>query len=387
MSDNKKQMNGCPLSGKCGGCRYSAVAYEKQLEKKQKSENDLLGGFGKVLPILGMTEPMHYRNKVHHVFSRDRAGKTIHGSYQAGTHKVIPVSSCLLEDEKSQAIIESISKLLKSFKIWIYDEDMRTGLLRHVMIRKGFTSGEIMVVLVVASPIFPGKNNFVKALLKEHPEITTIVLNINERDTSMVLGKVNKPIYGPGFIKDTLCGCSFRISPSSFYQVNPVQTEVLYQTAIDYANLTGKETVIDAYSGIGTIALSASGKAASVIGVELNQDAVKDAIRNAKDNGIENVRFFQGDAGEFMEAMADEKESADVVFMDPPRSGSSEQFIDSVARMAPEKVIYISCGPESLKRDLAYFELKGYQVEKIQPVDMFPYTEHIENVVSLLRRS
>lgn len=377
--------NGCPLSGKCGGCRYSAVSYDKQLQKKQNAENELLKEFGEVLPILGMEEPKYYRNKVHHAFSRDRFGHVLHGSYQAGTHRVVPIDACLLEDQKSLAIIETINGLLKSFKIWIYDEDLYTGLLRHVLVRRGFQSGEIMVVLVLANPIFPGKNNFVKALLKEHPEITTIVLNINDKSTSMVLGKVNKPIYGPGFIKDTLCGKTFRISPASFYQVNPVQTEVLYQTALDFAELTGKETVIDAYCGIGTIALAASSRAGKVIGIELNQDAVKDAIINARENKIDNTRFYQEDAGEFMEAMAEEGETADVVFMDPPRSGSTEQFMNSVAKMGPEKVVYVSCGPESLKRDLAYFATLGYSVKKIQPVDMFPYTEHLETVC-LLRK-
>ena len=240
-----------------------------------------------------------------------------------------------------------------------------------------------MVVLVLGSPILPSSNNFVKALRKEHPEITTVVLNINDRKTSMILGEREKVLYGKGFIRDELCGCTFRISPKSFYQVNPVQTEILYQKAIEFAHLTGKESVIDAYCGIGTIGLIASGHAKEVVGVELNKDAVKDAILNAKENQIRNVRFFQGDAGEFMEAMAAEGNSMDVLFMDPPRAGSDEKFMASAVKMGPEKIVYISCNPETLARDLKYLTKKGYQVKKIQPVEMFAFTEHVETVVML----
>ena len=244
-----------------------------------------------------------------------------------------------------------------------------------------------MVVLVTGSPIFPSKNNFVKALRKSHPEITTVVLNVNDRQTSMVLGDREKPIFGPGFIKDRLCGCMFRISPKSFYQVNPVQTEILYQTAIDYAGLTGKETVIDAYCGIGTIGLIAAKKAGKVIGVELNKDAVKDARINAKENKITNAAFYQGDAGRFMVEMAAKGEKADVVFMDPPRSGSTEEFMDAVAILNPDRVVYVSCNPETLARDLAYFKKKGYRAEKAWAVDQFPATSHVETVCLLSRKA
>ena len=274
---------------------------------------------------------------------------------------------------------------MKSFKIKTYDEDTGYGLFRHVLIRRGFKSGEIMVVLVLGSPILPSSNNFVKALRKEHPEITTVVLNINDRKTSMILGEREKVLYGKGFIRDELCGCTFRISPKSFYQVNPVQTEILYQKAIEFAHLTGKESVIDAYCGIGTIGLIASGHAKEVVGVELNKDAVKDAILNAKENQIRNVRFFQGDAGEFMEAMAAEGNSMDVLFMDPPRAGSDEKFMASAVKMGPEKIVYISCNPETLARDLKYLTGNGYQTVKIQPVEMFAFTEHVETVVLLSR--
>lgn len=376
----------CNISKKCGGCQFQGIPYKEQLKKKQKKEQSLLGAYGKVCLIIGMENPYYYRNKVHAVFDRDRKGNIISGIYEEGTHRVVPVENCLIEDEKSQAIIRTIRGMLKSFKIRTYDEDTGYGLLRHVLIRRGFSTGEIMVVLVTGSPIFPSKNNFVKALRKAHPEITTVVLNVNDRQTSMVLGDREKPIFGPGFIKDRLCGCMFRISPKSFYQVNPVQTEILYQTAIDYAGLTGKETVIDAYCGIGTIGLIAAKKASKVIGVELNKDAVKDARINAKENKITNAAFYQGDAGRFMVEMAAKGEKADVVFMDPPRAGSDERFLSSVVKLSPKKVIYISCNPETLARDLKYLTKHHYKVEKIQPVDMFPFCDHVETVCSLSRK-
>ena len=240
----------------------------------------LLGRFCKVYPIKGMDNPFHYRNKVHAVFGH-RKGEIISGVYEAGTHNLVPVESCMIEDEKADEIIGTIRGMLKSFKIKTFDEDTGYGLLRHVLIRRGFVTNEIMVVLVTASPVFPSKNNFVKALREKHPEITTIVQNINGRGTSMVLGDREQILYGKGYIEDVLCGCRFRISPRSFYQVNPVQTEYLYGKAIELAGLTGKELVLDAYCGIGTIGMIASKQANTVIGVELNSDAVKDAIQNA----------------------------------------------------------------------------------------------------------
>ena len=388
MEGKKKQtaVEVCTVAKKCGGCQYQGVPYPEQLKKKQKAVNALLSRFGKVEPIIGMKNPYHYRNKVHAVFDRDRKGNIISGTYEAKTHKVVPVENCLIEDKKSQEIIRTIRGLLKSFKIKTYDEDTGYGLFRHVLIRRGFQSGEIMVVLVLGSPILPSSNNFVKALRKEHPEITTVVLNINDRKTSMILGEREKVLYGKGFIRDQLCGCTFRISPKSFYQVNPVQTEVLYNKAIEFAHLTGKESVIDAYCGIGTISLIAAKHAKEVVGVELNKDAVRDAKLNAKENKSGNVRFCLGDAGEFMEAMAADGKSMDVLFMDPPRAGSDEKFMASAVKMGPEKIVYISCNPETLARDLKYLTKKWYQVKKIQPVEMFAFTEHLETVVLLERK-
>lgn len=382
----EKKIAGCTSAKKCGGCQYQGVAYQEQLKKKQRQVQGLLNKFGKVNPVIGMENPYYYRNKVHAVFDRDRKGNIISGIYEANSHRVVPIEKCLIEDEKSQEIIRTIRGMLRSFKIKTYDEDSGYGLLRHVLVRRGFESGEVMVVLVTASPIFPSKNNFVKALRKAHPEITTVVLNINDKKTSMVLGEREIVLYGKGFIRDTLCGCTFRISPKSFYQVNPIQTEVLYGKAVEYAGLTGKERVIDAYCGIGTIGLIAAAHAKEVIGVELNKDAVRDAKINARENKISNVRFLQGDAGEFMTALASAGEKADVVFMDPPRAGSDEKFLSSLLKLNPQKVVYISCNPETLARDLAFLTKKDYIVKRIQPVDMFCFTNHVETVVGLQRK-
>lgn len=371
----------CPHSKKCGGCQYQGIEYAKYLSMKQKHVEELLGKFGKVDRIIGMDNPYHYRNKVHAAFDRDRRGNYISGIYQEGTHEVIAVENCLIQDQRANAIINSIRGLLKSFKIKTYDEDTGYGLLRRVLIRTGYKTGEVMVVLVLGSPILPSKNNFVKALRKLHPEITTVVINVNDKQTSMILGERETTIYGKGYIEDVLCGYRFRISPKSFYQVNPVQTEVLYNKAIEFAELDGSQRVIDAYCGIGTIGMIASKYAKEVIGVELNSDAIKDARVNAKLNNIKNISFYNNDAGRFMVEMAQQNEKVDVVIMDPPRAGSDETFMDCVAKLAPQKVVYVSCNPETLARDLVYMKKLGYRVKKILPVDMFAFTDHVESVI------
>lgn len=373
----------CPYAKKCGGCDYQGTAYEKQLKEKQELVQKYVGGFCKVRPIIGMENPYHYRNKVHAVFDIAKGGAIISGVYKAGTHDVVSIDECRIEDEISDAIIRDIRGLLRSFKIKTYDEDTGYGLLRHVLVRRGFHSGEVMVVLVLGSPILPSKNNFVKALRKLHPEITTVVINVNNKKTSMVLGDKETVIYGKGYIEDTLCGRTFRISPKSFYQVNPVQTEHLYGKAIEYAKLTGKEKVVDAYCGIGTIGLIAADKAMEVISVELNKDAVRDAITNAKRNQIKNVQFYNADAGKFMVEMSEQGADVDVVFMDPPRAGSDEAFLSSVVKLAPKRVVYVSCNPETLARDLKYLTKHGYRAEECTPVDMFPWTKHCEVVCTL----
>lgn len=375
----------CPVYRKCGGCEFRGIPYEEQLAIKENRVRRELEGLARTEKIAGMSYPYFYRNKVNAAFQRKRDGSIISGVYEAGTHRVVPVDRCLIEDQRADRIIGSIRRLLPSFRITIFNEDSGYGLLRHVMVRVGHKTGQILVILVVASPIFPSKNNFVKELRKEHPEITSIVLNINEKNTSMVLGDRNIVLYGKGCIEDILCGKRFRISPSSFYQINSVQTEVLYRKAISLAHLTGKETVFDAYSGIGTIGIAAADSARAVTCVELNANAVHDARYNARINGVRNIRFYQDDAGRFLEQMAARGERADVLFMDPPRAGSTETFIRAACSMKPDRIIYISCNPETLARDLRFFRKKGYRAKEAYPVDMFAWSGSIETVVALQR--
>lgn len=375
----------CPYAKRCGGCQFSEMPYERQLEKKQKEMEKLLGRFGKVAPIIGMEQPYHYRHKVNAAFGYEK-GKVISGVYEEHSHKLVQVDHCLIEHEKADEIILTIRSLLKDFKIRTYDEKTDLGLLKHVMVRVSHATGQIMVILVLRSPILPSKNHFVKALVKKHPEITTVVLNVNDKRTTMVLGKRDIVLYGKGYIEDALCGVTFRLSPQSFYQINPVQTNLLYEKAIEFAHLTGRENVIDAYCGIGTIGLVAAANGAkSVLGIELNPEAVKDARENARRNSAGNVRFIEADAGQYMVGMVAEGQKADVVFMDPPRSGSDEAFLSSVCRLAPDRIVYISCGPDTLARDLKYLTKHGYRVVKIQPFDLFPMTVHVETVACLQR--
>ena len=380
------QVKPCPLAKKCGGCQLQNMDYPRQLKFKQAKIEKLLGRYGRIGKIVGMDNPYHYRCKVQAAFGTTRGGKIISGVYQSSSHRIVNVDSCMIEDEKADEIIVTIRNLLPKFKLRPYNEDTGSGFLRHVLIRKGYNSGQILVVLVTASSVFPSKNNFVGALLKAHPEITTVVQNINSKHTNLVLGDINKVVFGNGYIEDSLCGCTFRISPQSFYQVNPAQTERLYSLAVEYADLTGKERVIDAYCGTGTIGIIASKAAGEVIGAELNAAAVCDAKANAMLNNAKNIRFICADAGQFMRDMAAEGEKADVVFMDPPRSGSDKRFLSSVVTLSPEKIVYISCNPETLERDLRYLTNNGYEVKKIRPVDMFPFTLHTECIVKLIKK-
>lgn len=377
----------CPVQKRCGGCQLLHLPYEEQLALKQKQVERLLKPYCRVHRITGMEDPLHYRNKVHAAFAHRRDGTIVSGIYEEGTHKVVPVDACLLENEKADEIIRTIRGLLRSFKIKTYNEDSGYGLLRHVMVRTAHQTGQVMVVLVLGSPILPSRNNFVKALRAAHPEITTVVLNVNDRRTSMVLGEKETVLYGKGYIEDVLCGRRFRISAKSFYQVNSVQTEALYAKAIELAGLSGNERVIDAYCGIGTIGLIAADKAGEVIGIELNHDAVQDAIRNARANNVKNIRFYENDAGRFMVGMAEQEAGADVVFMDPPRTGSDEAFLSSVVRLAPKRVVYISCNPKTQARDLEYLTKHGYRVQEAWPYDMFPFVDYAETVVLLNRQN
>lgn len=374
----------CPHFGKCGGCQYLHLSYEEQLAAKKHQVKELMEKHCKVRPIIGMDEnPWHYRHKVQAVFGLDRKKQQISGVYEEKTHRILPVETCLIEDQKADAIIATVRSLLKSFKIKVYDEDTGYGLLRYVLIRKAEFTDEIMVVLVTASPVFPSKRNFVEALRREHPEITTVVQNVNDRTDSLVLGSKYQVLWGKGYIVDRLCGCSFKISPGSFYQVNPIQAQKLYEKAIELADLTGKETVVDAYCGTGTIGMIAAKKAGKVFGVESNPDAVRDAVGNAKANDVKNIRFYREDAGHFLQSCAADNMPVDVVLMDPPRAGSSEEFLDAVAKIGPKRVVYVSCNPTTLERDCTYLEKQGYRAKEVWPVDMFPWSGAVETVVLL----
>ena len=385
ISSNKSgvKSGNCPLYKKCGGCQLQNLTYEQQLRYKQVKCIRLLGKFCRVGEIIGMENPYHYRNKVQAAFALDRHSNIISGVYQSSSHKIVPVTVCMTEDEKADEIIGTIRRLLKNFKLRPYNEDTGRGFLRHVLVKRGFKSGQIMVVLVTGTRDFPKKKDFVATLLKIYPEITTVVQNVNNQKTSMVLGNRSEVLFGDGYITENLGDFVFRISPKAFYQINPIQTEVLYNTTLEFAGLTGKETVIDAYCGTGTIGIFASPKAKKVVGVELNPDAVKDARVNAKLNSAENTEFYNADAGEFLADAAASNEKYDVVIMDPPRSGSTVKFLKSVVKLAPKTVVYVSCNPETLARDLMFLVRNGYKVKKIQPVDMFPHTNHVETVVLL----
>lgn len=373
----------CKYFNQCGGCQLQHLSSGGQAEFKEEQVTSLMQPYHDVNKIITMKEPYFYRNKVHSTTAYDGKGRIVSGIYEESTHHVIPIDKCIIQDSRADEIIQTVLKLMEEFKMKPYNEDTKQGFLRHILVKTGFSTNQIMVVLVVSSQIFPSKNNFLKSLLKKHPEITTVVMNVNDRRTSVVLGNTEKVLYGKGYIEDTLCGCTFRISPKSFYQINPIQTEVLYNKAIEMANLKGNETVLDAYCGIGTISLIVSSKVKSVIGVELNKDAVKDAISNAKMNKISNVYFYNEDAGEFMNALSKEKQNIDLVFMDPPRSGSDEKFLSSLLRLSPRKIIYISCNPITQERDMRYLTQHGYTVKEIQPVDMFPQTAHVEAIIMM----
>lgn len=372
----------CPYRKKCGGCQLQNLEYAEQLSFKQVKLIRLLGRLCHIDEIIGMEDPTHYRNKLQAAYA-SKGGKIICGLYQSSTGKIVETEGCMIEDQVSSEISSTIAKLLYSFKIKPYDPERGTGFFRHILVRRGHSTGQIMVVLVTRKGEFRSVGSFVNALLERHPEITTIVRNINEGRIRLSLGKENLNLYGDGYIEDELMGLRFRISPNAFYQVNSVQTRVLYSRAKEFAGLTGKETVIDAYSGTGTIGMIMADKAGTVISVESNEDAVKDARANAKINGIKNIELHCADAGKFMVELARQSRKIDVVITDPPRAGCSRDFLRSLTILEPKRVVYVSCNPETLARDLAFLSKNGYKIKKIQGVDMFPFTEHVETVVLL----
>ncbi len=370
----------CPYFYECGGCQLQHMSYEAQLRFKEGLASKLLKKYGKIDRIISMDDPYDYRNKAHATYASYESNEITSGIYEEYSHKVVSIDRCIIQDPMADSIFATIKRLAKKYKLRIYNEDTENGFLRHTMIRSAKSTGQIMVVFIVTEKTFPSKSKFMGELLEAHPEITTIVQNINDKKTTMVLGDREIVLHGKGYIEDIQCGLRFRLSPKSFYQINHEQTEKLYKKAMELADIKNTDRVFDAYSGIGTIGLIASKMAKEVVGVELNEDAVKNANINASLNDISNAKFFNGDAGHFMNEIAKEDLKFDVVFMDPPRSGSDEKFLSSVVRLSPKTLVYISCNPVTQERDLQYLVERGYRVEKIVPVDMFPQTYHVETI-------
>lgn len=375
----------CKCFKRCGGCQLD-MPYKEQLEWKQSKAQRMLTHFCKVSPIIPMTAPYNYRNKVQTVYRRTSSGKLISGVYQSSSRTLTAVDDCFLEDAAASHIVGELKKLFVSFKMMPYDERTGRGLIRHTLIRTAAETGQIMLVIVTKGAMFPSKHNFVRVLLERCPNITTIVQNICDEPMPLTLGSRNNVLYGSGKIVDELCGCRFLISPASFYQVNPSQTQVLYETAVKAAGITEGEKVLDAYCGVGTIGMVCAKQGAVVTGVESNKSAVKDAVANARLNKLENIRFINADAAQYICESAYKGEKFDTIIMDPPRAGSTAEFISAVASISPRNVVYVSCKIETLERDLKLFVKCGYKAQLIQPIDMFPHTTGIENVVLLTKK-
>ena len=376
----------CPLHRSCGGCQIQALSYEKQLEyKENKVRQDLIriGGFSDppVLPVLGMEEPYHYRNKAQFPFGRDREGRIVTGFYAGRTHTIVPGTDCAIGVPENKEILETILDFMREKGVEPYDETTGKGLLRHALLRKAFATGELMVCLVINGRRFPYVEELADRLFAI-PGMTSFSLNVNQKNTNVILGEEVIPVRGQTYITDQIGGIRYQISPLSFYQVNPAQTEKLYRTALEYAGLTGGETVWELYCGIGTISLFLAKSAGQVYGVEIVPQAVEDARRNAALNGISNVEFYLGKAEEVLpEKYEKEGIRADVIVVDPPRKGCDAACLQTMLRMEPERIVYVSCDPATLARDLKILCADGrYALQRVQPVDMFPHTAGVENV-------
>jgi len=399
----------CPSARRCGGCQIQAVDYQEQLRLKEKKVyNNLkrIGGLSSLLlpggeetteqtkeeternavvmePIIGMENPWRYRNKAQFPFGRNKDGRIVTGFYAGRTHDIVEQEDCLLGVEENREILSIIRNFMEEYKIEPYNEETHRGLVRHVLIRKGFQTGELMVCLVINGRKLPGQQALTEHLL-EIPGMTSISLNVNQEKTNVILGKELINLWGEGHITDYIGAVQYRISPLSFYQVNPVQTERLYGTALEYAGLTGNETVWDLYCGIGTISLFLAQKAKQVYGVEIVPQAIDDARENARLNHMENVEFFVGKAEEVLPEQYERNQIyADVIVVDPPRKGCDEKCLETIVKMSPKRVVYVSCNSSTLARDVKYLEERGYRTERVRCVDMFPHSGHVECVVKL----
>lgn len=376
----------CPWFNDCGGCQLHHLPYARQLDMKTDLIRDVLKKVGVdpslCLEIIGMKDPFHYRNKSQMIIS-EKNRKVMAGFYEEFTHRLVNVDHCLIQDDRANQIIKTCRNLFQEHQIKPYDEDKKVGLIRHVLVRIAEATGEILVVIVTASEIFPGRHNFLKGLLAAHPEITSVVQNINPRSTSIVLGDLERVLYGKGTIEDRLLKQRFVIGSKTFYQINHRQTEILYTKALEFAKPTKEDLVLDLYSGIGTIGLCFSDHVKEVIAVEENKASVKNAIQNARLNQKRNIRFLATGVEEYLSALDIIDHTPNIVIVDPPRSGLTEAVVQQINQMKPQKLIYISCDPESLASNLQGLIKSNYQVKKVQPVDMFPYTSHVETVVLL----
>ena len=374
----------CSISTSCGGCVFQALDYPSQLIYKKEKIIDTFKHIANidtnVNNCIGMDYPYYYRNKAQVPIKRINK-KIVAGFYQNKSHRIIECDECFVENKKSNEIIKSIKKIMNDFNIEPYDEDHRKGIIRHILVRTSYHYDELMVVLVTNVDVFPSMRNFVKALVKQNPYITTIVQNINKRDTNVILGEIERVLFGKGFIIDSLCGINFRISSKSFFQINPIQTEKLYRYITNNLSLNKTDILLDAYCGVGTIGMCLSDKVKEVIGVEINQDAIKDAIKNAKSNNINNIKFICDDAERYIYQL----EKIDCLVMDPPRKGSTIKFLNAINKVLPRNIIYVSCDPNTLARDLITLK-KKYNIISVQPFDMFPFTYHVETVVLLSRK-
>lgn len=387
-SSEKRNDVDCATFSKCGGCTLRHIDYRETLNiKKDIVKNCLYKELHKNIEVndtLGMERPLYYRNKLQYPVGFNKEGNPVIGIYSQRTHNIIETKqNCYIQNEKCSEIAKHIFEFAVKNNIKPYDEKTNSGTLRHIVIRIGVNSNEVMVTIVVNNDDFNNEKEFVEELIKKYPEIKTIVKNYNEKNTNVILGKKNKVIYGDGYIYDVLGGYKFKISPLSFYQVNPLQTEVLYNKAMEYANLTGKETIFDLYCGIGTIGIFASSKAKKVYGIEVIPEAIEDAKENAKLNKVRNTEFFAGEVEKILPELIEKRNiSADVAFIDPPRKGCDNITIQTLLKTAPQKIVYVSCNPATLARDIRLLEGK-YDLKQIQPVDMFPYTSHVECVAVL----
>ena len=381
----------CPIARKCGGCEWLSVPYPIQLRRKQEQVQELLAKMvsadgGVLNDVVGVSgEPVSYRHKAATPFAFGGKGRVSCGFYAAGTHRIVPCEKCLVEDPRARDILNGVARVAERLHIPAYDEDRGTGVLRHAVVRCGWQSDEVLLTLVTNVERLRKTDQLVSALLEECPGVTSIVQNVNMRRTNAILGRQCNTLYGPGIMHDKLLGCTFEIGPTSFYQTNPAQTEVLYQTAIDGAQLKGGMRLLDAYCGTGTIGICAAAAVndVQVTGVERVSGAVKCAARNARENGLaERCHFVAADATEWM-AREGRGERFDVVLMDPPRAGSTPEFLAGVAALAPNRLVYVSCNIETQARDLAFIRERGYRIESLTPVDMFPHTKHIESVAVL----